>query len=276
VIDLHLHTTASDGSSPPEALVAEAVAAGIETLAVTDHDTVAAVPAVRSAAVRAGVECLAGIEITAVLDGRDVHVLGYFLDIDDAGLGAFLEAQRADRRRRVVEMSERIAALGAPIDLASLVAAGAGRGKAMGRPMVADALVRAGHAADRADAFARFIGEGAPAFIERRGASPADVIARIGEADGLAAIAHPGKQRLDDAIPRMKEAGLAAIEVFHPDHGPADVTRYLALASALDLLVTGGSDYHGPDTSRAAGLGRIGPPPAALAALKARAASRRS
>jgi predicted metal-dependent phosphoesterase TrpH len=273
VIDLHLHTTASDGSSTPEALVAEAAAAGIHTLAVTDHDTVAAVPAVQRAAREAGLACVVGIEITAVLARRDVHMLGYFLDPSDAALADFLHVQRADRRRRLTDMIERLGAIGCPIDAGPLVEAAAS-GRAVGRPLVADALVRAGHAVDRADAFARFIGEGCPGYVERRGAPPEDVIAIISRAQGLASLAHPGKAGIDAAIPRMAAAGLAAIEVFHPDHDAADTERYQAMAERLHLLVTGGSDYHGPSTSRAAGLGRIGLSPPAFAALAERAGVR--
>jgi predicted metal-dependent phosphoesterase TrpH len=257
VIDLHLHTTASDGLSSPDALVAEAAALGLRTIAVTDHDTVAAVEAVRRRATTAGIDVIAAIEVTAVLEGRDVHVLGYFVDIHDASLNEFLARQRADRRRRVFEIARRLDTLGAPVDTTALDREGETTGKSLGRPLVAAALVAAGHATDIPDAFDRYIGEGRPAYVERIGASPADVIARLVRAGGLAAFAHPGKFGRDDLIPALAEAGLAALEVFHPDHTDADAVRYRQLARTYGLAVTGGSDYHGPGSTRAWAFGRV-------------------
>jgi predicted metal-dependent phosphoesterase TrpH len=276
VIDLHLHTTASDGRSTPVELVREAAAAGITTLAVTDHDTVAAVADVIAAAQSSGVVAIAGIEITAVHQGRDVHVLGYFIDPASSRLNEFLVRQRQDRLRRVMEIADRLDQLGAPIDAASLTAAATEPGRSPGRPLVAAALIAAGHARDIPDAFNRYLAPGAPAFIERIGAPPAEVIARIDDAGGLAAIAHPGKLKLDELIPSMVEAGMPAIEVFHSDHDEADVARYQDVAIRFGLLVTGGSDYHGPGTGRAASLGRVGISSEAFAALADRARAKRA
>lgn len=275
MIDLHLHTTASDGRSTPAELVREASAAGITTLAVTDHDSVASVRDVTLAAAAAGVEAVAGIEVTAVHEGRDVHVLGYFVDAESVALDAFLVHQREDRRRRVLEIAERLERLGAPIDRAALVEAASAPGRSPGRPLVAAALIAAGHARDVSDAFERFLVPGAPAFVERVGPPPAEVVRRIGEAGGIAAIAHPGKLKMDALIPVMADAGMAAIEVFHPDHDAADRARYEATAARLGLLVTGGSDYHGPGTDRAPSLGRIGITQQAFDALVDRARTRR-
>jgi len=273
VIDLHLHTTASDGRSTPDELVQEAARAGLRTIAVTDHDTMAAVPAVALAAASAGLECVTGIEITAVEDGRDIHVLGYFLDPADPELDRFLRDQRVVRRRRAVEIGERLEHLGVGIDMAAVMPAGESGGRSVGRPLVAAALVAAGHARDVPDAFDRYLAEGRPAYVERSGESPAAVVARIRRAGGLASVAHPGKFRLDERfISELAGAGLSAIEVFHPDHDAGAIARYKAMAEALNLLVTGGSDYHGPGTGRAAGLGHIVLPPDAYAALVARRA----
>jgi predicted metal-dependent phosphoesterase TrpH len=276
VIDLHVHTTASDGLSSPEALVREAAAAGIRTLAVTDHDTTAAIPAVRAAARDAGLDVVAGIEVTAVAGGRDVHVLGYFVDPASAELAAFLVKQRADRRRRLEEMIGRLDRLGVPIDAGPLLAA-AGRdpGRAMGRPMLAAALVAAGHATDFSDAFDRYLAEGRPAFVERLGASPADVVALIARAGGVASLAHPGRASNEATIRALVDAGLPAIEVYHPDHDQALQDQHARLARECGLLVTGGSDYHGPGTRRPDALGRIGLPEAEYARLSAFAAGSR-
>lgn len=257
MIDLHLHTTASDGSSTPVQLVEEALSAGLTTIAVTDHDTMAAVGEVSDAA-GSTLAVIPGIEITAVEDGLDVHVLGYFLDPESPELGAFLTGQRDDRRRRIVQMIERLAAIGAPIAAEPLLALADTAGdRALGRPLVARALVDAGHASDIADAFDRFLGAGQPAFVERFGRTAVDVVEIIARAGGVAALAHPGRTQRDDLIAPLAAAGLTAIEVFHPDHDAAAVERYRSLAVGLGLAMTGGSDYHGPGTRRAAWFGNV-------------------
>jgi 3',5'-nucleoside bisphosphate phosphatase len=259
VIDLHLHTTASDGRSAPDALVREAAAAGVHTLAVTDHDTVAGLAEATAAAHRAGLTIVPGIEVTAVDAGRDVHILGYFFDPAHPDLVSFLSDQRADRRRRIIEMLEKLADIGAPVELPALPA-GEGSGRALGRPLLARALVEAGYARNVQDAFDQFLAHGRPAFVERRGASPAEVVALLARAGGVASVAHPGKQRLEATVRALAGDGLAAVEVFHPDHDGQDVERYLQIAKECDLLVTGGSDHHGPGSGREAALGRVGLP----------------
>jgi predicted metal-dependent phosphoesterase TrpH len=260
VIDLHLHTTASDGLCEPAALVDLAWRAGIRTLSVTDHDTVGGLAEVEGAADAAGMVFVPGIEITAVHEGRDVHMLGYFIDRRDAALHAFLETQRADRLRRVNVMADKLASLGRPIDREALLSSRS-NGKSLGRPLVAKALVKAGHVADIRQAFEQLIGEGRPAFIARCGPGPAGVIDIINRAGGISSLAHPGVLKRDDLIPAMIEAGLTAIEAFHSDHDSAATDHYLALADRHGLLVTGGSDYHGEKERRRAAFGTVGLPP---------------
>jgi hypothetical protein len=275
VIDLHLHTTASDGRSSPDALVAEAADAGVQILAVTDHDTVAAVDAVRRAAGRAGLTMVAGIEITAIHAGRDVHVLGYFLETTDPSLAAFLVAQRASRRDRVAKILDRLEALGVGVNRSSVLARAATRRDAsVGRPLVARALVSAGHATDVADAFDRYLADGRPAFVPRVGPSVRDVVERIASAGGVSSLAHPAKIGDDGLVQGFIRDGLDAIEVYHPDHDEAATKRYRELASSAGRLVSGGSDYHGPGSGRAAALGRVGLPPADYERLAARLADR--
>jgi predicted metal-dependent phosphoesterase TrpH len=271
MIDLHMHTTASDGRCTPEELVRAAAAAGCRTIAVTDHDTVASVAAASAAARAEGLGFVPGIEMTAVDEGRDIHILGYFIDTNDAAFDAFLVEQRALRRERVTAMADRLAAIGAPVDLDDVVAAAAESGRAIGRPAVAAALVAAGHARDVQDAFDRYLAEGRPGHVARTGASPAAIVRWIRRVGGFASIAHPGKYGRDDLIPDLAEAGMVAIEVLHPDHSAEDVDRYRAMARALGLAMTGGSDYHGPGTRRAASLGRVGLADEAFHALMARA-----
>jgi len=246
VIDLHLHTTASDGRCTPAELVDRAAAAGVTVMAVTDHDTTAASAESRALARARGVEAIAGIEITAVEEGRDVHVLGYFIDPDNPALARFLVRQREQRVTRVEAVGERLAALGVPVDIAlALARARSEPGWSIGRPEIARALVAAGHAADINDAFDRFIAAGRPAFVPRAGAPPETVFAVVHDAGGLAALAHPGQTDLDARIEMWSRAGLDAIEAYHSDHDALATGRYLHLASRLGLLVTGGSDFHG-------------------------------
>jgi predicted metal-dependent phosphoesterase TrpH len=267
-----MHTTASDGRSTPERLIERAARRGIRTCAVTDHDTVAGLDRARATGERVGVRVVAGIEITAVSAGADVHMLGYFFDPAHEELTAFLVAQREDRARRVVEMLDRLEALGIVLPREAIFA-GAGKiaGKAIGRPAIARQLVALGHVKDIAEAFDRYLKLGQPAFVPRRGASPADVAQLIGRAGGVSSFAHPGKLGLDDLIAPLASAGLTAIEVFHPDHDRAAVEKYGALARALGLAVSGGSDYHGPHAGRTDALGQIDLPADAFDELWRRA-----
>jgi len=245
-IDLHLHTTASDGRCTPRELVERAARAGVSVMSVTDHDTIAAVSEVRAAAGVYGVRTVSGIEITAVDDRRDIHVLGYFLDPDDEALGLFLLAQRAARIARVEAIGARLAALGVPIAVEALVKeTSALSGRSIGRPQVARAMVAAGHVTNVQDAFDRWLAHGRPGFVPREGASSETVIGVIHSAGGIASLAHPGKLGLEPRLKALAHAGLDAVEVFHPDHDASLVERYRGLARELDLLMTGGSDFHG-------------------------------
>ncbi len=245
-VDLHLHTTASDGRATPRELVAYAIAGGVSVMAATDHDTTAASAEVEAAAREHGIEAVTGIEITAVDDGRDVHVLGYFVNTSDAALASFLAAQRANRIARVEAIGARLAELGAPVDVDAIVArARREPNRSVGRPQVARAMVDAGHAIDTRAAFDRWLGEGQPGFVPRTGATAEAVIEIIHRAGGLASVAHPGKTRIDTRLVSLVDAGLDALEAFHPNHDAAMVARYTGLAADFGLLVTGGSDFHG-------------------------------
>ncbi len=245
-IDLHLHTTASDGCCSPRELVDRAAAAGVDVMAVTDHDTTAAIQEATDRARECGMEVVAGIEMTAVEGGRDVHVLGYFIDATNAELERFLSRQRAQRLARVNAIGERLAELGMPIDVTSLLArADEGGGRSVGRPLIARQMIAAGYVADTREAFDNWLATGRPAFVPRAGAPAEEVIGVIHAARGVASIAHPGQTGVDARIAGYIESGLDAIEAFHPDHDPAATARYRTLASDLKLLVTGGSDFHG-------------------------------
>jgi hypothetical protein len=271
LIDLHLHTTASDGTLAPADLIARAAAAGIRTLSVTDHDTTAGIAEASAAAASRGLTFVPGIEITGVEQGRDVHVLGYFLNPASAALTAFLERQRADRLRRVRVIADRLAALGCGVDGDALIAGGARPdGRSVGRPHIADALVAAGHVRDRDEAFDRFLGAGRAAFVPRVGVSPEQIIDLIRDAGGISSLAHPGLLALDDLIPRLAAAGLTALEVRHSDHDPAAERHYRALALRYGLAVSGGSDYHGDAGRAATALGAVTLPVEDFERLRAR------
>jgi len=275
LIDLHIHSTASDGRLGPADLVAAAARAGLTTISITDHDTTAGLQDARAAARTAGIRLVDGIEITAVEDGQDVHVLGYFFDPDHEPLRAFLSAQRADRVRRVREMHQRLEALGVRLDIANLLEHAAQQpGRSIGRPFLADALVRAGHAQDRTDAFDRLLGAGRPAFVPRRGAPVSTVIEVVAAAGGITSMAHPGLTRRDDDIPRFAGSGLDAIEVRHSDHDDEAEARYRQIAARLGLAVSGGSDFHADPSHHIGALGIVTLPPADFAALEARANQR--
>ena len=271
MIDLHLHTTASDGTLSPADLVARAAAAGLTVISITDHDTLAGIPEGRLAADGHGLRLINGVEITGVEDGRDVHLLAYFFDPDAPDLIAFLGRQRADRIRRLREIAQRLDALGFGIQLQPLLQGTTpASGRSLGRPLLADALVAAGHARDRNDAFDRLLGNSGPAYVPRVGATPDEVIAIVRRAGGLVSLAHPGLTRQDALIPRLAAAGLAALEVRHSDHDQETEERYRGLAVRYGLAVSGGSDFHGDSGHRISALGRVTLDSDAFALLEAR------
>lgn len=246
-----MHTTASDGRLTPVELVARVAAARLTTISVTDHDTVAAIEEVSTAARPMGIRVVPGIEITAVDQGRDVHMLGYFFDPRHDGLAAFLVNQRSLRVARVREIAARLAALNMFIDVESLLMTAAVRpGSSVGRPQIARELVRAGHVPSVQDAFDLWLATGRPAFVPRTGPSPADVVSVIHDAGGVASFAHPGVTRRDELIAPLVEQGLDAIEAYHSDHTDEDVVAYRRMAARLGVLVSGGSDFHGEDPAK--------------------------
>jgi predicted metal-dependent phosphoesterase TrpH len=260
LVDLHLHTTASDGADTPASLVAAAAAAGIGVLSVTDHDTTAGWAEAAGAAGAHDLMFVPGIEITSVSAGRDIHVLGYYLDADAPAFQAFLDDQRRDRIRRLHAICEKLDRLGMPIELPALGET-VPPGRSLGRPVVADALVAAGFVPDRRAAFDRWIGAGRPAFVPRVGPTPLEAIAIVRNAGGIASLAHPRLIRDEGFVESLAASGeLPALEVFHSEHDAAATARYLALARRFNLLVTGGSDFHGERACSGRALGGVSLP----------------
>ena len=274
MIDLHTHTTASDGRCTPEELVARAAGAGVTVLSVTDHDTTDACRAVGEACAAPGITFVPGIEITAVCDEIDVHVLGYFLDPASPGLRAFLAEQRLRRVERAGLMIAKLATLGLHLDAdAVLRRAREQPGKSIGRPVIARALIEAGYVKSISEAFDSWLSPGRPGFVAREGAPPADVIAQIHGAGGVASLAHPGLLRRDEWIAGFATSGLDAIEVYHSNHDEDAARRYWSIADRLGLSVSGGSDYHA-DESHGSAPGSVSLPSADFDQLRDRATSR--
>jgi len=265
-VDLHAHTFFSDGLLSPEDLVARAREKRLLALAVTDHDTVEALPRARAAATTA-LELVPGIELSSATDGVDLHILGFYIDSEHPRLRTRLERFQDERRQRAVLMMQRLNDLGAPLDPDEVFdLAGPG---VVGRPHVAGALLRAGHVSSMDEAFRRFLGPQGAAYVPRPAFRPEEAIALVHEADGVSVLAHPGASLPDSLLERLVAAGLRGVEVWHPQHNAATIRRYRALAARLGLLETGGSDFHGHP--RGADLGDMGVPAAVLDPLKAAA-----
>jgi 3',5'-nucleoside bisphosphate phosphatase len=269
VIDLHLHTTASDGRSSPEQLVQAARRAGVRVLSVTDHDTVAGLDPVAAGCAEAGIEWVPGVEITSTREQVDVHVLGYFIDHHSPVLTSFLASQASDRVRRVREMIDKLRALGIDLDADMLLAAPDRSGGGwVGRPLLARALVRQHAVRSTREAFDTYLAEGGAAWVPRRAPDPADVIALIHRARGIASLAHPGLTGHDEWIPSMAAAGLDALEVYYAEHSPQLTTHYRILAERLGLEMSGGSDYHGDPAYGPARPGSVSLPDQAFEGLR--------
>jgi 3',5'-nucleoside bisphosphate phosphatase len=272
-IDLHVHSSASDGTDAPAEVIRRAGAAGLDVLALTDHDTQAGVAQAR-AALPAGLTLVPGMELSCQLGGRSVHLLGYLFDPADPALSAETELIRDDRTYRAKAMVERLAELGAGVSWEQVAAIA--DGAVVGRPHLARALAASGAIATPADAFtADWIGDGGRAFVDRYAPDLTRAAGLVRAAGGVPVLAHPrspGYEIPDEVIVGLAKAGLCGIEVFHPDHDQAERERLTLLADSLDLITTGGSDDHGSFNNH--GLGAETTPPEAYERLLALAGSR--
>lgn len=244
-VDLHVHTTASDGLLEPVDLVRAVRTAQVEVFSVTDHDTVDGLDEAKRAADAAGRTLVTGIELSAYWGTVEFHILGYFIDPANEALGLFLNKTRAARHARLHAMLSRLQAMGMRVPAADVLAR-AQNGN-VGRPHLARALVERGFVGSADEAFVRYLGADKPAYVPRPDVSVADAIAVIRKAGGIASLAHPGLHNRDEAIPDLMAAGLTAIEVYHPKHAFGRARRYRRIAQRHGLLITGGSDFHGVD-----------------------------
>lgn len=277
-IDLHLHTTHSDGSLPPIEVLKLAAKANVTALAITDHDIVTGIPEAIAAGTELGIEVIPGVEISSFNGKSELHILGYYLNWQDATLDRRLATLRASRHRRNPLVIERLRALGLDVTYEE-VRELAGT-ESVGRPHIAQLLMKKNYVTSAKDAFDRYLAEGRPAYVARELPTPAEAIAWIRDAGGIAVLAHPTWTKetgdgLSALVTTLKEEGLGGIEVHYSTHTKPQTSQYLNLAKKLDLLVTGGSDFHGltkPDIEVGIGRGGLKVPDKLLAPLKQAAA----
>ncbi len=250
-LDLHAHTTASDGSLSPTALVDRAADLGLSALAVTDHDTVAGLGEAAVAAARRGLTFVPGVELSVEDDEGRFHLLGYGFDPDDAALNDTLKTLRASRARRNAQMADKMSALGLPVTMDDVRAEAGEDAQVIARPHFAQALIKKGVVGSVKEAFDRYLSTGKPLYLPKEVLTPADAIQMIHAAGGVAVMAHPGLVPMgDDALAERitslsRDTGMDGIEAYYSQHTPAQTVHFLALAARLGLLVTGGSDFHG-------------------------------
>jgi hypothetical protein len=252
-VDLHSHTTASDGALAPRDLVRLAARHGVRVLAVTDHDSTEGLPEAIDEAARHGIEIVPGLEINTDVPGAEIHVLGYCVDWQADWFQAFLREQRAERTARVYRIVERLTGLGMPLAAEEVFAIC--KEGSPGRPHVAQAMVNRGYVKSVREAFDRWLRADGPANVPRRRLTPAEAVAVIRRAGGVPVLAHPGLANRDEMIPELVAAGLAGIETDYPEHSVGQITGYRRMCQRLRLVATGGSDYHGSHTGRASTVG---------------------
>jgi len=248
-VDLHLHSTASDGTLSPTAVVRRAAEAGLAGLALTDHDTAAGIDEARAEADRLGLRFLVGAELSANEPGSSVHLLAFGFEPADGNLQGLFRRYDEDRRARGRAMVDRLCELGVLVTYEDVEAQHGAA--APTRAHVARALVAGAHVRREQEAFERYLSRGRPAFVEKRDVAPRDVFAMVHGAGGVVLLAHPGRTHGPDDVRRWADEGLDGVEVLHPANPPAVRSRMTALAKELGLLESGGSDCHGPGTRRA-------------------------
>lgn len=243
-VDLHLHSTASDGSLSPSALVWAARAGGLDIISITDHDTVAGLTEA-TVSLPAALRVVPGVELSTTLDGAEIHILGYFIDASNPAVVAHAEHAVSARRDRVQRMLQLLGKYNIHLTFEDVLMAAEGSPRVLGRPHVAKALQRKGYVQTPAEAFDRFLGDAGPCFLPTELLHPRAAIELIGQAGGVALWAHPRGELLDRELASMAEWGLRGLECFRPRASPDDVSVIRSLAQRYDLLLSGGSDWHG-------------------------------
>jgi predicted metal-dependent phosphoesterase TrpH len=268
--DLHLHTTFSDGTYSPEELAAEARRFALVAVALTDHDTVEGCPRMKAACDSAQIEFIPATEITAEINGIELHMLGYFLDVENPVLLRQMNDFQKGRQERIREIVARLRKLQVPLEEADVFRLA--NCKSPGRPHVARALIQRKVCATLDEAFERFLKKNRPGWVPKEKVSASEALALIHEAGGLAVVAHPGLARTEEALPALLESGIDGIECFHTKHSPAASEYYVSVAEEHNLLITGGSDCHGMNKGKPL-IGSIKLPYEYVRQLKSRLAS---
>ena len=254
IADLHIHTNASDGALAPEFIVKRAIELGLKAIAVTDHDALDGIEPALKCAQGQGIEVIPGVELSATVDGVDLHLLGYYFDWTHEPLREKLESFRKVREERAEHIVKKLNQLGIRIRIEKVKEI-AGEGS-IGRPHIAEVLVQEGVVTSFNEAFSRYLGSKGPAYVPKFKISPEAGIEMIRSAGGIAVFAHPGTVRRDGLLPNFVAEGLQGVEVIHPDHNATTTQHYFNLAQKHGLLPTGGSDFHGPHTNMT-GLGEF-------------------
>jgi predicted metal-dependent phosphoesterase TrpH len=269
VIDLHSHSLASDGQYRAKEVAARAAQAGVRVWALSDHDTVAGLEEAGAAAGELGIRFVPGIELSAFLDKREIHLLGHFVDPTHPTLQSFEDLLAEKRRTRMEQIVEKLAPLGIRLEVANILKFSGG--KTIGRPHVARAIVETGAVATVKEAFDRYLGEGKPAYVQRHRLDAPDAVKLVRGAGGTTTVAHPGVNKLERGdLARLAEAGVVGVEVYHPDQNPSVREKYLRLAEEYGMVPTAGSDFHGEAVAPDRRLGAVAMPEENLARLEAR------
>lgn len=252
-VDLHIHSTASDGSLTPHEIIAQARLLKLKAIAITDHDTLEGVRALMTPDTPEDIHVLSGVEISSIpplpiVSSGSFHILGYGMRLDDPGLNNALQRIRLARDERNPKMISRLAQLGMPITLEDVRSESGG--EIVGRPHMARVLIKKGYVTSIEDAFGKYLAKGRPAYVEKYKLDCAQAISVITHAGGIAVLAHPSSlgldtQALTPLLLAMKNMGLSGLEAYYSDHSPEMTHEYCTLAERLGLVVTGGSDFHG-------------------------------
>ncbi|WP_353894516.1 PHP domain-containing protein [Proteinivorax hydrogeniformans] len=256
-MDLHIHSTCSDGALTPNEIVVKSKEKNLKIISITDHDEISAYNLAKQKAIQLGINLIPGVEINTEVNKKEVHILGYGIDVDDKGLNSALENLRKQREGRVKKIAQKLTEVGYPLSYEDV--ARDAKGKSIGRVHVAKAMIEKGYVTSVREAFDSFLASGQKAYVPRYKLSPSQAVDLIHEAGGTAVLAHPVQVKDDNLVGRLAKI-VDGIEVYHSDHTPDDIKKYLSYAQKNSLIVSGGSDCHGGAKGMKALLGTVSVP----------------